>query len=270
MPSVMMMSLNVRGIQEKPATFTHLLVEFMRWKAEKGISALCIQDHKLRPERERELKRLTKAKHVTLSISFGRRSNNNVYHGGVLILTDDTVLSDVQELNLHPSLVRITTKFGDTALEIASVYAPAVPAERVAFFKEILQTNMLSKDTYAGGDWNVVEDVTLDVSSSNPLGYDNTGIQALQLIGARGRRAGGRGSGRPKGGPGALGGWGRLHRRAPRAWAAGAAAQAGGGAGGDGMAVLRMVASCCYNRTCERVSCESSQCTIILNLRVYR
>ena len=54
----------------------------------------------------------------------------------------------------------------------------------------------------------------------------------LQLIGARGRRAGGRGSGRPKGGPGALGGWGRLHRRAPRAWAAGAAAQAGGGGWG--------------------------------------
>ena len=64
----------------------------------------------------------------------------------------------------------------------------------------------------------------------------------LQLIGARGRRAGGCGEGRPQGGLGALGGWGRLHRRAPRAWAAGAAAQAGGGAGGDGMAVLRMVA----------------------------
>ena len=25
-----------------------------------------------------------------------------------------------------------------------------------------------------------------------------------------------------------------------------------------------------FNRTCERVSCESSQSTIILNLRVYR
>ena len=79
----------------------------------------------------------------------------------------------------------------------------------------------------------------------------------LQLIGARGRRAGGRGSGRPKGGPGAQGGWDRLHRRALRAWAAGAAAQAGGGRWGrreDGAVHGCMLL---FNRTCERVSCES-------------
>ena len=79
----------------------------------------------------------------------------------------------------------------------------------------------------------------------------------LQLIGARGRRAGGRGSGRPKGGPGAQGGWDRLHRRALRAWAAGAAAQAGGGRWGrreDGAVHGCMLL---LYRTCERVSCES-------------
>ena len=52
----------------------------------------------------------------------------------------------------------------------------------------------------------------------------------LMLIGGRGRRAGGRGSGRPMGGPGALGGWDRVHRWVPRAWAAGATAQRPGGA----------------------------------------
>ena len=85
-----------------------------------------------------------------------------------------------------------------------------------------------------------------------------------------GRRAGGRGAGRPKGGPGARGGWGRLHRRAPRAWTAGAAAQAGwgrwerraGGAAHVCMYTVYVPANVCL--------CESSQCTIILNLRVYR
>ena len=76
----------------------------------------------------------------------------------------------------------------------------------------------------------------------------------LQLIGARRRRAGGRGAGRPKGGPGAQGVWGRLHRRAPRAWTAGAAAQAGWGrwerrAGGAAHGCMHAV-----YRTCERVS----------------
>ena len=92
----------------------------------------------------------------------------------------------------------------------------------------------------------------------------------LLLIGARGRRAGGRGAGRPKGGPGARGGWGRLHRRAQRAWAAGAAAQAGwgrwerraGGAAHVCMYTVYVPANVCL--------CESSQCTIILTLRVYR
>ena len=76
----------------------------------------------------------------------------------------------------------------------------------------------------------------------------------LLLIGARGRRAGGRGAGRPKGGPGARGVWGRLHRRALRAWTAGAAAQAGWGrwgrrAGGAVHGCMHAV-----YRTCERVS----------------
>ena len=37
----------------------------------------------------------------------------------------------------------------------------------------------LTTHTIAGGDWNCVPDVTLDVQSSNPLRYQNTGARVL-------------------------------------------------------------------------------------------
>ena len=44
----------------------------------------------------------------------------------------------------------------------------------------------------------------------------------------------------------------------------------GGGAGSDGQAVPRMAACMLYTVPANVCLCESSQCTIILNLRVYR
>ena len=38
----------------------------------------------------------------------------------------------------------------------------------------------LEEDMIAGGDWNVVPDVLLDVQSSNPLNYENNGAALLE------------------------------------------------------------------------------------------
>ena len=65
---------------------------------------------------------------------------------------------------------------GGRSLEIASAYAPSEPQERITFFNDINTKQLLSVNTFVGGDWNVVEDVTIDVDSANPLAYDNTGI----------------------------------------------------------------------------------------------
>ena len=43
----------------------------------------------------------------------------------------------------------------------------------------LLCTKALPEDTLAGGDFNVVPDVTIDVQNRNPLAYDNKGIKEL-------------------------------------------------------------------------------------------
>ena len=55
--------------------------------------------------------------------------------------------------------------------------APAQGDLRKKFFAT--HETALPEDTLAGGDFNVVPDVTLDVQNRNPLAYDNRGIQEL-------------------------------------------------------------------------------------------
>jgi hypothetical protein len=52
----------------------------------------------------------------------------------------------------HPSLVCVEAEMGDRTLEIASVYAPSDPQERINFFREIKDKQLLSANTFVGGD----------------------------------------------------------------------------------------------------------------------
>ena len=56
---------------------------------------------------------------------------------------------------------------GGRVLDLAGVYVPATPMERVNMFGGL--GRRLSTDTIVGGDWNCVPDVTLDVKSKDPL-----------------------------------------------------------------------------------------------------
>ena len=62
-------------------------------------------------------------------------------------------------------------------LDLAGVYVPATPMERVNMFGGL--GRRLSTDTIVGGDWNCVPDVTLDVKSKDPLSYPNVGATLL-------------------------------------------------------------------------------------------
>ena len=60
-------------------------------------------------------------------------------------------------------------------------------ARRASFFDNVLRKEHgkeLTSKTYAGGDWNCVPDVTLDVDSENPLRYhaQNQGADILKSI----------------------------------------------------------------------------------------
>ena len=183
MPEILMLSQNARGMQEKPYIFTHTLKEFLRWNSgERALGVLCIQDHNMPPSRKANLTRLAKTKGVTLLMTSGHVDAQGDYHGGVLMMIKDAKFTLLKVLDEQPRLIRAEIEFGDRILEVASVYAPSDPSERVDFLKEVRDKKMITNKTIPGGDWNVVEDKTLDVLSSNPLGYENAGIQILQEI----------------------------------------------------------------------------------------
>ena len=84
-------------------------------------------------------------------------------------MIDSSKMTLKKVIHEHPSLICVEAEMGGRTLEIASAYAPSDPQERITFFNEINTKQLLSMNTFVGGDWNVVEDVTMDVSSANPL-----------------------------------------------------------------------------------------------------
>ena len=109
MPDLLMLSQNANGLQEKTETFTHVLVEFLRWKRERRLGILCLQDHNMPQTREKDLKRLAKTKGVTLLITFGHADAGGTYHNGVLMMIDDTCLTFKKAVVMHPlSLIHIS------------------------------------------------------------------------------------------------------------------------------------------------------------------
>ena len=119
----------------------------------------------------------------TLTISFGKSDNPDDRQAGVLILTNNKLVS-VKKTNVcKPGLVRITITWGGKEMSVASVYAPAKPLQRVEFFNTTIRNGLTTK-TFAGGDWNCVPDVTLDVQGANPLAYhaSNQGASLLDHL----------------------------------------------------------------------------------------
>ena len=186
MPEFLMLSQNARGMQEKPYIFTHMLREFLKWNSgERALAVLCVQDHNMPPSRKADLTRLAKQKGVTLLMTSGHMDAQGDYHGGVLMMIKDARLTLIKVLDEQPRLIRAELDFGGQAIEVASIYAPSDPSEKKIFLTDIRDKKMITHKTLVGGDWNIVEDKTLDVLSSNPLGYDNTGIDILHDITTR-------------------------------------------------------------------------------------
>ena len=99
-----------------------------------------------------------------------------------MLTADDTVTTKPGG-TVSPGVIKKQVVWGNKTLEVACVYAPSEAARRVAFFKDVLSKELTSK-TYAGGDWNCVPDVCLDVDSANPLRYhaQNQGADVLKGI----------------------------------------------------------------------------------------
>ena len=177
-----MITLNASGLCLDSA-FSKLLYEAKRWKQKRGLVVLCIQEHNLRAHEESTYKNKAIAAGYTMEISFGSPGDPNSARRGVLMLTADDTVTMKAGGTVSPGLIKKQIAWGDKTLEVACVYAPSEAPARVSFFNDTLSKE-LTPNTYAGGDWNCVPDVTLDVDSDNPLRYhaQNQGADILESI----------------------------------------------------------------------------------------
>ena len=179
-----MMTLNGRGAQQR-GMFANIVFEFTKWRDARGLNVLVFQEHNMSPDKNDELQRLATSKNIKLVIAFAPDNGSGQHPGGVLMLIDEKTLQYKNTLHNEDGFVMIRAEWGGDNIEIAGVYAPVSNAGTIKadFFKKM--KGKITQDTFVGGDWNCVPDVTLDVESSNPLGYRNKGASELAGVCAK-------------------------------------------------------------------------------------
>eukprot|EP00965_Chrysotila_dentata_P127662 4221572-Pleurochrysis_carterae.AAC.1 len=104
--------------------------------------------------------------------------------GGAGILVSNETYARLTKIRFrsHHSGGACTLSFtlSDLELRVVSVYAAADGKERSAFFNSV--ANMIDSSTILSGDFNCVEDTTLDTQRSSGTPYANEGSAVLQEI----------------------------------------------------------------------------------------
>jgi len=179
MPRLTLVSLNVRGLGDTKG-FAKLLQLLQRLKKKHEIGVMCIQEHNLNPNRDEDIRTMSKIAGFTAVTTYGRADDPDSQRGGVMTLVTDSLLTVKSTVIAEPGVIILDVEWGAKQLTVGNVYAPAQPLGRIDFFNWLRRN--ITDDTYIGGDWNCVPDTTLDVDSNNPLGYKNTGISILNDI----------------------------------------------------------------------------------------
>ena len=178
MVKIGLLTQNLRGAKQR-GLFAKLLHEFSKWRDTHGINVLCAQEHNLDPKDKAALERLATSKGMTAAISFAPANNAGEFPGGVMLIFDNKMLTLKSVTHNFDGYIAATAEWGGTIVEVAGVYAPSTNdgTVREDFFASL--KGKVTKDTIAGGDYNCVPDVTLDVESRNPLAYPNKGAAKL-------------------------------------------------------------------------------------------
>ena len=170
------MTLNVRGLAME-GKFLRFCQSMYRWVGDQELHVACLQEHNLDPKKKAEYIRIANDYELELAIGF---SDSEAHRGGTLILSAATVIQ-CKKITLESSrITRAQYDFHGTDLDIASVYAPAKPFERIDFLTTLHK--FLSPTTITGGDWNCVPDILLDVKGDNATQYKNFGGAKLNQV----------------------------------------------------------------------------------------
>ena len=180
-------SLNMSGAQG-PGEFARFSHRCRAFAESENVDVILGQEHNLDPERRGELERLAESRGFGMVIGFAPRGADGAHRGGTLIMirltsVDWPALREQREacvVHREPGAVVVRVEWHGRAVLIGSIYAPAKPGPRVDFFRNL--RTWITPDMILGGDWNCVPDVTLDVQSSDPTRYANTGASLLGEI----------------------------------------------------------------------------------------
>ena len=154
--------------------FKTFCITLSTWVKKGWAHGACLQEHNLPPDRKGELFRIAAYYKLHLSIGFSTSPSNR---GGTLILMSEATCPIRKVVQETENLTRAQYDFHGTTIDVASVYGPRTAVERRDFFDKL--RNQISKRTIAGGDWNCVPDVLLDVQGKNKLNYANQGAVNL-------------------------------------------------------------------------------------------
>eukprot|EP00965_Chrysotila_dentata_P143793 4751207-Pleurochrysis_carterae.AAC.1 len=178
-PSIKFASANLRGGVNSKHRWTSTLRAF----SSSRIDLVAIQEHNLRKD----------AKSLN-SIHFLANAHGFVFLlsplptwkrvGGVGILVRQELYASLENLRFRShrtgGLCSLSFRVHAINMKFASVYAPADPKERVSFFRSIRCS--VDENTILCGDFNCVDDPSLDTRRSSNLNYSNDGADILRDI----------------------------------------------------------------------------------------
>ena len=168
-------TLNVRGLQS-PGAWRDFLASMVRWTRRKRVRVMAVQEHNMNPSGHSTRAREALVAGWQMYASYGEKGMDGTHWGGALLLVSTDIKVHGEVAN-GPGVVAVSVDLSDERCTVASVYAPVNPTKRVDFINNL--KNLLPKHTIAGGDWNVVPDVTIDRKGPGALQNANIGAAAL-------------------------------------------------------------------------------------------
>ena len=103
--------------------------------------------------------------------------------GGTAILLGNPDIQIVNEKrDNNGRILTVKIKVNNTPIQIVNIYGPTVPAQREAFFSTIQNYMFDDTLTIMGGDFNMVEDPTLDRTPKSTHYYHTQGSKALSQL----------------------------------------------------------------------------------------
>ena len=179
-----MVGMNPNGLRGQGRT-RKLFAEAKR----KGVAILIIQEHNHRASEVRELQRAAVARGFAACVSPCAESSTR---GGTAVFLDREKLglgatSVPFETHLDGRVTIVSTRVLGERVRLASVYAPASPLPRRAFFDRLRRLKIIKRDTIVEGDFNCVPDVALDVRHTQGATtiYPNKGAGVLEALMSR-------------------------------------------------------------------------------------